>query len=736
MTVKKTIYLDYNATTPVDKEVADTMKPFIYEFFGNPSSIHSYGIQAKKAIEKARKQVADLIKCKPEEVVFTSGGSESNNMAIKGVALANREKGNHIITTAIEHPAVLEVCRYLEKLGFSISYLPVDSFGMVDPADVEKEINPGTILVSVMHANNEVGTIQPLAEISKICRDKEVLFHSDAAQSVGKIKTDIREMGVDLMSIAGHKMYAPKGIGALYINKGIILEKLIHGADHEQNKRAGTENVLEIVGLGQACEVAGRDLEKNQRHLLDMRDRLYNGLIKKGLDIKLNGHLTYRLPNTLSIGFRDIEANTLLWSIDQLAASAGAACHTDSEETSSVLMAMKVPDEYAMGTIRFSVGKYTTKDEIDTAIDVIDRSAKTFVDSEGQQHAILDEDEVKLTHFTHGMGCACKLRPQDLEAVLKELPFSNDPRIFVGTDTSDDAAVFRIDDDKAIVQTVDFFTPVVDDPYHFGAIAAANSLSDIYAMGADPLFALNIVGFPIKRLSHDVLRKILKGAQDKVAEAGIPILGGHTIEDNEPKFGLVVSGIIHPDKIIKNSGAQSGDMIILTKPIGTGIISTGIKNGMASKKLQERVISIMSELNRKAVEIAKNFVLHACTDVTGFGLLGHLKEVTEGSGLDAEIFLNKVPLIEQVRELATANMIPGGSINNLDYVNKKLIWGKSITRLDKLILCDAQTSGGLLLIVPAETANDLLSRLKADGIKDAAIIGKFLDRGEGMISVT
>lgn len=735
MTVKKTIYLDYNATTPVDREVADAMKPFMYEFFGNPSSIHSYGIQAKKTIEKARKQVADLIKCTPEEVVFTSGGSESNNMAIKGVALANRDKGNHIITTAIEHPAVLEVCRYLEKLGFSISYLPVDSFGMVDPSDVEKEINPGTILVSVMHANNEVGTIQPLAEISKICREKDILFHSDAAQSVGKIKTDIREMGVDLMSIAGHKMYAPKGIGALYIKKGVVLEKLIHGADHEQNKRAGTENVLEIVGLGQACEVAGRDLEKNQRHLKDMRERLYNGLIKKGLDIKLNGHLTHRLPNTLSIGFRDIEANTLLWSMDQLAASAGAACHTDSEETSSVLMAMKVPDEYAMGTIRFSVGKYTTKDEIDTAIDDIDRSAKTFVDSADQQHAILDEEEVKLTHFTHGMGCACKLRPQDLEAVLKEMPLINDPRILVGTDTSDDAAVFRIDDDKAIVQTVDFFTPVVDDPYHFGAIAAANSLSDIYAMGAEPLFALNIVGFPIKRLSHDVLRKILKGAQDKVAEAGIPILGGHTIEDNEPKFGLVVTGIIHPDKVLKNSGAQSGDMIILTKPIGTGIISTGIKSGMASKQLQERAISIMSELNRKAVEIAKNFELHACTDVTGFGLLGHLKEVTEGSGLDAEIFLNKVPLIEQVRELATANMIPGGSINNLDYVNKKLIWGKSVTRLDKLILSDAQTSGGLLLIVPEEVANDLLARLKADGIEDAAIIGRFLKRGEGMIAV-
>ncbi len=255
-------------------------------------------------------------------------------------------------------------------------------------------------------------------------------------------------------------------------------------------------------------------------------------------------------------------------------------------------------------------------------------------------------------------------------------------------------------------------------------------------MGAEPLFALNIVGFPIRRLSADVLLKILKGAHDKVAEAGIPILGGHTIEDNDPKFGLVVTGIIHPDTILKNSGAQSGDMIILTKPIGTGIISTGIKKGIVSKELQERVISIMSELNRKAVEIAKNFVLNACTDVTGFGLLGHLKEVTEGSGLDAEIFLNKVPLIEQVRELAAANMIPGGSINNLDYVNKKLIWGKSITPLDKLILCDAQTSGGLLLIIPAETANDLLSQLKADGITDAAIIGKFLDRGEGMISVT
>ncbi len=365
------IYLDYNATTPIDKEVAEAMKPFLDELFGNPSSSHEFGVRTRKAVETARKQVAGLIGCSPQEIIFTSGGTESNNFAIKGVALANRHKGNHIITTSIEHPAVIEVCKYLASNGFRITYLPVDEFGWVDPDNVKKAITSETILITVMHANNEVGTIQPIEEIGEIARMQQVLFHTDAAQSVGKINVDVNRMKVDLLSIAGHKLYAPKGIGALYIRKGVKLEKLIHGADHEMNQRAGTENILEISGLGMACEIAGRDLEKNRIHLCRMRDSLYQGLTESIPNVKLNGHPEKRLPNTLSLSFRGIEANALLSALSGIAASAGAACHTDNIEISSVLKAMQVPDEFAMGTIRFSTGKYTTELEIERASEMV-----------------------------------------------------------------------------------------------------------------------------------------------------------------------------------------------------------------------------------------------------------------------------------------------------------------------------------------------------------------------------
>lgn len=369
------IYLDYNATTPIDKEVADEMAPFLYEYFGNPSSTHEYGLKTKEAVEKARKQVADLIKCKPGEVIFTSGGTESNNYALKGVAFENKEKGNHIITSGIEHPAILEVCKYLAEHGFEVTYLPVDEYGMVNPDKVKKAITPKTILISIMHANNEVGTIQPTAEIGKIAKEHNIPFHSDAAQSLGKIEVDVEKLGVDLLSIAGHKLYAPKGIGALYIRKGVKLQKLIHGADHEMNHRAGTENVLEIVGLGKACEIAKQHLEENMTHMKKMRDLFYEEIIKILPDTKLNGHPEIRLPNTLSLSFPGIEANTLLSNLPEVAASAGAACHTDNIEISSVLKAMKVPEHYAMGTIRFSVGKYTTEEEIHLAVDYITSAA-------------------------------------------------------------------------------------------------------------------------------------------------------------------------------------------------------------------------------------------------------------------------------------------------------------------------------------------------------------------------
>lgn len=370
------IYLDYNATTPIDREVADAMRPYLDIYFGNPSSTHSFGVITKKAVVKAREQVASLINAKSDEIVFTSGGTESNNYAIKGVAFANKEKGNHIITSQIEHPAVIEVCKFLEENGFQVTYLPVDEFGRVNPFDVEKAVTPQTILISIMHANNEVGTIQPIEEIGKIARENNVLFHSDAAQSLGKIEVDIHKMKIDLLSVAGHKLYAPKGIGALYIKSGIKLQKLIHGADHEMNMRAGTENVLEIVGLGKACEIAKRDLEKNSLHMKKTRDKLQAMLVEAIPETKVNGHPEFRLPNTLSVSFPTIEANTLLSQLPDVAASAGAACHTGSVRISSVLKAMNVPVEYVMGTIRFSTGKHTSFKDIDQAGSSIIKAVK------------------------------------------------------------------------------------------------------------------------------------------------------------------------------------------------------------------------------------------------------------------------------------------------------------------------------------------------------------------------
>ena len=375
------IYLDYNATTPIAKEVADEMKPFLYSNFGNPSSSHPYGVQAKLAVEKARQQVAEAINGQNSEVVFTSGGTESNNNAIRGYALANRDKGKHIITSAVEHPAVIEVCRYLETRGYLVTYLPVDRYGLVDPKDLENSITPNTLLVSIMHANNEVGTIQPVKELVEITHEHGAVFHTDAAQTLGKYSLDVQKLDVDLLSIAGHKLYAPKGIGVLFIRNGLVLQNLMYGADHESGRRPGTENVLEIVGLGKACEIAKRDMVKNIAHFTKMRDRLHKSL-QAGLpqdSFILNGHPQRRLPNTLSLGFHLVEANTLLSEIrEEVAASAGAACHSGDVNLSHVLVAMNVPVDYAMGTVRFSVGRGTTSEEIDRAVKVIAKELNKF----------------------------------------------------------------------------------------------------------------------------------------------------------------------------------------------------------------------------------------------------------------------------------------------------------------------------------------------------------------------
>ncbi|MFZ0242829.1 MAG: cysteine desulfurase family protein [Desulfobacterales bacterium] len=368
----KPIYLDYNGTTPHDPKVIAAMRPFLEVEFGNPSSGHWYGIAPKQALEAARRQVAGILNCQPQEIFFTSGGTESNNHAIIGTARALRAKGNHIITSDFEHPAVLEVCRFLGGDGFETTYLPVSADGLVDPAAVKKAIRPTTILITVMHANNEVGTIQPMAEIAKIARQRGIVMHTDAAQSVGKIPTDVQELGVDLLSVAGHKVYAPKGIGALYVRPPFRPENFCHGAGQESGRRAGTENLLEIVGLGMACEIAARDLQPNMAHMRQLRDRLQHGLTGALPDVHLNGHPEKRLPNTLNLSFEGVEANRILEEIGlEVAASAGAACHSDTVEISHVLKALRVPMEWAKGTLRFSVGRMTTVAEIDRAIDIV-----------------------------------------------------------------------------------------------------------------------------------------------------------------------------------------------------------------------------------------------------------------------------------------------------------------------------------------------------------------------------
>jgi cysteine desulfurase len=733
---KRPIYLDYNATTPIDPEVAEAMLPYLRENFGNPSSSHWFGVQARQAVERARQQVAHLLGCQTDEVIFTSGGSESNNFAIKGAALASVDRGRHVITSQIEHPAVINVCKWLEEQGFRVTYLPVEENGLVFPEDVKRAINSGTILISIMHANNEVGTVQPISEIGKIAHEHGILFHTDAAQSVGKIPTNVQELGVDLLSIAGHKFYASKGVGALYVRRGVKLERLVHGADHEQDRRAGTENVLEIVGLGKAAEIAGRDLEKNAAHMRKMRDRLWQGLEDQIPGLKLNGHPEKRLPNTLSVAFPGVDANTLLSELEEVAASPGAACHHDVGEPSSVLVAMKLPRDLAFGTIRFSTGKHTTEEEIGQAIEAIVQTVgRLSPAAEAPTVEQVDLKEIKLTHYTHGLGCACKLRPQALEEVLRNLPPVVDPNVIVGTSTADDAAVYRLKDGAAIVQTVDFFTPVVDDPYDFGAIAATNSLSDIYAMGGKPLFALSVVGFPEKRLPLKVLEEILRGAHDKAKEAGIGIIGGHTVEDNEPKFGLVVTGIIDPDDVLTNDKAQPGDAIILTKPIGLGIITTAIKRGLASSELAKKAIKIMSTLNRDAAQVMLKVGVHACTDVTGFGLLGHLKEMTQASKVDAVIYASKAPVIKEAWDLAAAGAVPGGTLSNMDFVSDTVEWDESISQTNRLILCDAQTSGGLIIVVSANKKDQLLKSLQKGGVMNAAHIGDFTKAGEGKIVV-
>ncbi|MSU76823.1 MAG: cysteine desulfurase [Gemmataceae bacterium] len=378
------IYLDTNATTPIDPAVLDAMLPYLQTHFGNPSSTHIYGKTAHDAIDRARAQVAALIGAQPDEILFTSGGTEATNHALKGAIYAKMQgffarwfTSPHIVTSAIEHPATLQTCDFLRRLGCKITQLEVDRYGSVDPFAVERAIGGNTVLVSIMHANNEVGTLQPIREISQYAKARRVLLHTDAAQSLGKVPVNVNDLGVDLLSIAGHKLYAPKGVGALYIRKGVKLEPFIHGAGHEQGRRAGTENVPYIVGLGKACEIAQANAESATRKLQSLRDRLADRLHKAlGDRVVLNGHPEHRLPNTLNVNFLGHVGAELLAKVPGIAASTGSACHEGSVTQSPVLCAMGVPPEIGKGAVRLSVGRFTTKDEIDRAAELLIQAAR------------------------------------------------------------------------------------------------------------------------------------------------------------------------------------------------------------------------------------------------------------------------------------------------------------------------------------------------------------------------
>ncbi|MDA8442096.1 MAG: cysteine desulfurase NifS, partial [Peptococcaceae bacterium] len=365
------VYLDNSATTPVDPEVAELILTYYTTKYGNPSSIHSFGREAKKALEDARQQVADFIGAKSAQIVFTSGGTEADNMAVLGTAYANKHKGNHIITSAIEHHAILDTCLYLEKQGFKLTILPVDEDGLLHVEDVEKALTPETILVSVMHANNEVGTVQPIAEIGKLLKGKGIVFHTDAVQSLGKIPVNVDDLGVDLLTASAHKIYGPKGVGCLYIRKGTRIEALVHGGGQERKRRSGTENTPGIIGFGKACELAGQRLEADAAHLKNLRELMIKGIMETIPDVKLNGHPTERIPNNVNVSIRYVEGESLLLSLDMngIAASSGSACTSGSLDPSHVLLAMGICHEIAHGSLRFSLGRANTVEDIDYVLE-------------------------------------------------------------------------------------------------------------------------------------------------------------------------------------------------------------------------------------------------------------------------------------------------------------------------------------------------------------------------------
>ena len=391
------IFLDYASTTPTDPEVVEAMLPYYSERFGNPSSIYSLGQEAKSAIENAREKIASLLGAKREEIIFTSGGTESNNFALKGIVYANENKGNHIITSAIEHHAIIAPCKFLEKRGFDVTYLPVDKYGLINPDDIRKAITNKTILISIAHSNNEVGTIEPIEEIGRIAREHNAYFHTDAVQSFGHIRVNVDDLNVNLLSVSAHKLYGPKGIGALYIRKGTKVIPFMHGGDQERKRRASTENVPAIVGFGKAVEIARDRMNEEAKQLEALRDKLIKGIFEKIDHVRLNGHPAQRLPNNVNVAFEFVEGESMLLNLDMegIAASTGSACSSASLEPSHVLLALGLPHEIAHGSLRFTFGRYTKDEDIDYVLEVLPKIVEKL-----RSMSPLYKKENKVTNFS------------------------------------------------------------------------------------------------------------------------------------------------------------------------------------------------------------------------------------------------------------------------------------------------------------------------------------------------
>ncbi|RKY47167.1 MAG: selenide, water dikinase SelD [Candidatus Neomarinimicrobiota bacterium] len=692
------IYLDYNATTPLIEPVKRAMLETLDEF-GNLSSSHWYEVRAKRILENAREKIASLINCDPEEIIFTSSGSESNNLAIKGVAL--KFKKGHIITFAIEHPSVLNVCEFLKKEGFRITFVGVGQNEIVDPDDVRKSISTDTILISIMLANNEVGTIQPMEEIAKIAGEYGIPLRIDASQAIGKINVDVQKLGAFLLTVAGYKIYALKGVGILFVRKRFETEPIIHGGRQEFGLRSGIENILEIAGLGAAAEYLRENIKEIPMKLFTLKEKFWSSLRKELPPVEINGHFEKSLPNTVNVHFPGASSDLLFSEI------------------------------YC--SVRFSLGILITEEEIEKAVSIISRGYRKL--ASGIEKLTKNASSGKLRRFSHRLGCACKISSATLGEALEDFSAIHNLQALIGYENLDDGCAYKIDEDRAIVSTVDFFISIVDDPYIFGMIAVSNALGDIYAMGGEPFFGMNIVAFPEERFSFDVLREILKGAHDKAQEAGAVIIGGYTIGDIELKYGLAVNGLVNPSKILRNNTPCEGDILILTKPIGTGILSTAMKRGILDRETRDLLVETMTELNKGAPEVVKDYPVTPCTDVTGFGLIGHLYGMVRNSEKSAIIDYEKVPHIPGVTKYARLSNIPEDTYENWRFLDDKVHWKEGLSKIEKAILFDAQISGGLLFTVSENYSEQIVSCLRENGVRSASAIEQIVRKYKHKIVV-